>query len=124
MADKKKVLLVEDDTFLVKALNAKLSTSAFELLKAKTGDEALKIITSDKPDLVLLDIMMPGKNGFEVLDEIKKNDETKDIPVIMLTNLGQSSDQEKAEKMGASDYLVKSDTPLGDILEKINKILG
>lgn len=116
---KQKILIAEDEAFLLRALSHKLRMNGFEVYEAKDGVEAIKIIKSKKPDLVLLDLMMPKKNGFDTLMEIKGDKKLKHIPIIILSNLGQEKDVQQCKKMGAVDYLIKSDSSLIDILEKI-----
>lgn len=120
---KKKILIVEDDTFLMSLLARKLASKGYGLLIAKDGKEALDVVNSGHPDTVLLDILMPNMNGFEVLEKIKASDETKNIQVIMLSNLGQQSDIDKALKLGASHFLVKANTSPDEIVTKIEEII-
>ncbi|MBI5530524.1 MAG: response regulator [Candidatus Doudnabacteria bacterium] len=119
--DKIKILLAEDDRFLIKVLRLKLIKAGFEVLSAVDGEEAAQKILAEKPDLVLLDIIMPKKNGFEVLAELRNNPDVKDIPVIILSNLGQDKDVEQGKKLGATDYLIKTDLSLEEVVEKVNK---
>jgi len=120
MASKKnKILIVEDDQFLVKVYTTKLAAEGFEIEMAISGDEALKKAKSFKPNLILLDIMLPAQNGFEVLASLKKTAGTKKIPVIILSNLGQDSDVEKGKKLGAADYLVKTNFSINEVVKKI-----
>jgi DNA-binding response OmpR family regulator len=123
MAEVKKLLLAEDDKFISRAYNDGLTKAGYEVVLAMDGAEALKMVKEDKPDMVLLDLIMPQKNGFEVLTELKADNETKNIPVIILSNLGQDSDIEKGKKLGAVDYLIKSNFSLKEVIEKINKHL-
>jgi DNA-binding response OmpR family regulator len=116
-----KVLLVEDDQALLKIYSNKLRLNGFEVLMATTGEEALRKAQAEGPRLILLDIILPEKDGFMVLEELKKNVATKKIPVIILSNLGQESDQTRGLKLGAVDYLVKSDVSLMDLVEKVKK---
>lgn len=114
-----RILLVEDDKFLATALSDKLAREGFVVIKAANGQEAAAKIRLERPDLVLLDLIMPQKNGFEVLAEMKLEPLTKHIPVIVLSNLGQEADIKKAKDLGASDYLVKSDVEMKTVVEKI-----
>ncbi|MBI4250774.1 response regulator [Candidatus Uhrbacteria bacterium] len=121
----KKVVLVEDDSMLLKYLSAALSAEKdIQVLTASDGEAGEKLILQEVPDLVLLDIIMPKKNGFEVLEAVKKNSPTKDVPVIMLSNLGQQGDIDQAKKLGAENYYVKVDMEVSDIVEKVKKFLG
>jgi len=116
--NKNKILLVEDDAILAKTIYDELVESGFEVDQAHDGEEGLRMVGEKKPNLVLLDILMPKKNGFEVLQGIKENPDTKDIPVIMLTVLGADEDVETT-MLGASDYLVKSEYTPSQIVEKV-----
>ncbi len=127
MAEEKKIariLLAEDDKFLSIALGDKLAREGFFVIKALNGAEALAKIRLEKPDLILLDIIMPQKSGFEVLAEMKLDPLMKNIPVIVLSNLGQESDIKKAKALGARDYLVKSDVEMKTVVEKIKAELA
>ena len=124
MADKKqKVLMVEDDRFLRKIYRDKLTRAGFEFLEATNGEEGLNKVIAEKPDLVLLDLILPRRNGFDVLIEIKRNKNTQNIPVIILSNLGQESDIKRGISLGAQDYLVKTDISLSEVVEKVKEWL-
>ena len=118
-----KILVIEDDKFLRDLLYKKLAEENFSVATALDGEEGLKKIQEENPNLVLLDLILPGINGFEVLKKAKENPATKDIPVIVLSNLGQKEDVERAMKLGAQDYLIKAHFTLEEILEKIRKHL-
>jgi len=124
MATKNKILLAEDDHALSNAYNNGLTQAGFDVVLATDGKEAIEKIKSEKPDLVLLDIMMPNKNGFEVLEEIKKDDSLQSISVIILSNLGQESDINKGKELGALDHLVKSDLSMQELVEKVKYYLA
>lgn len=119
----KKILIVEDDKFLLKFYANRLKKEGFETILVESGEGALEQLKKVKPNLILLDLILPQKDGFEVLQEIKKDPRTKDIPVLVLSNLGQVSDQEKAKELGAEDYLVKANLDIKDIIDKINQFL-
>lgn len=119
----KKILVAEDDKFLANAYRVKLTKSGFDIKIATDGVEALSIIKSFQPDLILLDLVMPKKDGFVVLEEIKKDENYKHIPVIVASNLGQKEDIERGLKLGAKDYIVKSDMSLQNLVNKINNYL-
>ena len=121
--NKKTVLVVEDEEFTLKAYKVKLEKAGFEVLIAKDGSEAVNYLKKDPPDIVLLDLMLPYLNGFEVLEQIKATAQWKQIPVIITTNLGQDQDIERGKKLGATDYLIKSDVKINDIVKKINNYL-
>lgn len=125
MPDKKaKVLIVDDDAFLSGIYATKLELEGFEVASARDGEEGLKLAAKDKPDLILLDVLMPKLDGFEVLKRLKADDAVKDIPVIMLTNLGQKEDIEKGMRDGAVDYLIKAHFVPAEAVEKIKKVLN
>lgn len=119
-----KILLAEDDKFLSTALGDKLTREGFAVIKAVNGREASAKIKNERPDLVLLDLIMPQKTGFEVLADMKLDRLTKGIPVIVLSNLGQEADIKKAKDLGANDYLVKSDVEMKIVVEKIKAELA
>lgn len=118
-----KVLIVEDDVYLVKAYEAKLATSGFEVKIVTDGDQALEAMESFKPDVVVLDIVMPRRDGYSFLEEVKKHSEYEDIPIIVASNLGQKSDIEKVKDLGVIDYIVKSDMSLDDLVAKVQAAL-
>ena len=118
-----KILLVEDDTFLVEMYTTKFELEGFEVLSAEDGKKGLEMAAKDNPDIILLDILMPKMDGFEVLDELQKDAKTKDIPVILLTNLGQKDDVKKGFEKGAVGYLIKAHFMPSEVVDKIKKIL-
>jgi CheY-like chemotaxis protein len=122
--NKKKILIVEDDRALQNALVEMLGQEEkYDLISAVDGEEGLAKAISEKPDLILLDIILPKKDGYEVLADIKKNPEIKDIPVLILTNLEEISDVQRAISLGAKTFMVKSDFSLKDVLEKVRESL-
>ena len=124
MDTKKKILLVEDDTALAAVYKSRLELEGFEIREVNNGEEALSAAIEFKPDLVLLDAMMPKISGFDVLDILRNTAETANIRVIMLTALSQPKDKERAESLGVDDYLVKSQVVIGDVVERIRHHLG
>jgi two-component system phosphate regulon response regulator PhoB len=124
MDTKKKILLVEDDTALAAVYKSRLELEGFEIREVNNGEEALSAAIQFKPDLVLLDAMMPKISGFDVLDILRNTPETANIRVIMLTALSQPKDKERAESLGVDDYLVKSQVVIGDVVERIRHHLG
>lgn len=120
----KKILVVEDDTYLANAYRVKLVKAGFEIKNAFDGDEALNTLQTYTPDLILLDIVMPKKDGFATLAEIKKNEKIKNIPVILASNLGQKEDMDRGLKLGAIDFFVKTDFTLNNLIEKMNLLLN
>lgn len=121
---KSKILVAEDDNFLLLAIKDKLSRAGFEVVTAINGVEALKEMREKKPDLILLDLVMPQKGGFETLEEMRADNELSDIPVIILSNLGNESDIKKAKELGAEDYLVKANFSLKRVVEKVKFYLA
>lgn len=117
--NKIKILIAEDDIFLVDVFKVKFESKNFEVKVALDGEQVIKALKDYEPTVILLDILMPNMDGFETLKALKKNPKWRKIPVIVTTNLSQSSDQEKAMKLGADDYLVKSNTSLETIVKKI-----
>jgi DNA-binding response OmpR family regulator len=120
---KKKILVVEDDPMINSMYKTKFKVAGFEVFTADNGVTGLELVKKEKPDIVMLDVMLPQLDGFSVLEQIKKDETTKDIPVIMLTNLGTDEDKAKGARMGALDYLVKASLTPGQISEKIKQIL-
>lgn len=118
-----KILVVEDNSDLIKLMTQKLEMEGFEVMKAETGADALTAITK-KPDLVLLDILLPDIDGLTVLNEMVSKQETKKIPVIILSNLADIGSMEQAEAIGKYEYLVKARTDLNSVVEKIKKKLN
>lgn len=121
---KKKILLVEDDTTLAAVYQSRLELEGFETKEVNNGEEALSAIQEYKPDLVLLDAMMPKISGFDVLDIIRNTPATANTRVIMLTALSQPKDKERAEEMGVDEYLVKSQVVIGDVVDRVKHHLG
>lgn len=103
-----KILYVEDDSFLSKALSKRMEDAGLEVVLAKDGDEALAVSEGTSFDVVILDLLIPGKSGFEVLEALKKNDSTKDAPVVVLSNLSSDEDIERTKLLGAHDHFVKA----------------
>ena len=123
MAGKQKILIVEDDNFLMGMYLSKLELEGFKVVSASDGEKALRLAKKELPDIILLDLLLPKKNGFDVLAELKKNEQTKAIPVIVLTNLGQKEDIDKCFKFGAEDYLIKAHFIPSEVIAKIKKAL-
>lgn len=117
----KKILFIEDEEHLQKLLGEELEDRGFEVIKALNGAIGLKLALKKQPDLILLDLILPKKDGFEVLETLKKDPKTKKIPVIILTNLETAPDVQKALDLGASTYLVKANYKLAEITKKITK---
>jgi two-component system alkaline phosphatase synthesis response regulator PhoP len=121
----KKILLMEDEEIMINLLKKKLSKEGYEVLVAKDGDEGLKMLKEmkPKPDLILLDIIMPKLGGFEVMEEMKKDKELQDIPVIIISNSGQPVELERAKNLGAKDWVIKTDFDPQEVIIKVKKIL-
>jgi len=119
----KKILIIEDDKFLRELISRKISDEGFDVAEAVDGEEGVKKVKTEKPDLILLDLILPGIDGFEVLSRVKEDLNSASIPVIILSNLGQKEEVEKGLKLGAVDYLIKAHFTPGEIVEKIKAIL-
>ena len=118
-----KLLLVEDDNNLREIYEARLQAEGYEIVTAKDGEEALAVAKAERPDLIISDVMMPKISGFEMLDILKNTDGLKNVKVIMLTALGQSDDQQRADSLGADKYLIKSQVTLEDIVRVAHELL-
>lgn len=123
-SQKKKILLVEDDVALASVYRSRLEIEGFEINEVHNGEEALSAAVSFKPDLILLDAMMPKISGFDVLDILRNTPETMNVKVIMLTALSQPKDKERAEQLGVDDYLVKSQVVITDVIARVRHHLG
>jgi len=119
MDTKKRILLVEDDVTLSKVYESRLDMEGFEIKTVNNGELALSAALDFKPNLILLDAMMPKISGFDVLDILKNTPETANIRIIMLTALSQPKDKERAESLGVDDYLVKSQVVIGDVVDRV-----
>ena len=122
--EKKKILLVEDDNTLAGVYESRLEMEGFEVNHVVNGEDALSTAVVFRPDLILLDVMMPKIDGFDVLDILRNTPETTNMRVIMLTALSQAKDRERAESLGADDYLVKSQVVINDVVARIKHHLG
>ncbi len=118
----KKISVIEDDKFLRELIVQKLSNEGYDIIEAVDGEKGVESVKKEKPDLILLDLILPGIDGFEVLARIKSDPALSEIPVIILSNLGQKEDIERALKMGAVDYLIKAHFTPEEIINKINAI--
>ncbi len=126
MEDKKQVniLLVEDDAFLANIYKTKFEMEGFKVSVSENGEEGLKDAKKKKPDIILLDILLPKMDGYTVLHNLKQDAELKNVPVILLTNLGQKDDVEKGLEMGAADYLIKAHFKPSETVAKVRKVLN
>ncbi|MBM4177315.1 response regulator [Candidatus Gribaldobacteria bacterium] len=119
----KKILFIEDESALQKSMGDVLRKEGWKVLSALDGEIGLRLARSENPDLILLDLILPKKDGFEVFQALKAERETADIPIIVLTNLEQMEDVEKALELGAKTYLVKANYTLNEVVEKIKEVL-
>lgn len=120
----RRVLLAEDDRFLRRAASAGLRQQGFTVLTAEDGEQALTVARAERPDLVLLDLIMPKLSGFEVLKALKEDPATTRIPVIVLSNLGQHQDMDRAMTLGATAYFIKAHLSLHELVKKVAEVLG
>ena len=123
MPDKKQVLIIEDDRFLSSIMKARLDKDGFSVVQAFNGEEAVNFLKQNKPNLIVLDLIMPRVSGFEVLQHISLDPNLNQIPVIILSNLAQESDIKKARELGAVDYFVKIKVSIDDLIKRIENIL-
>jgi DNA-binding response OmpR family regulator len=124
ISQKRKILLVEDDEGLANVYQARLEAEGFIIKRVPNGEDALASAISMRPDLILLDVMMPKVSGFDVLDILRSTPETTNMRVIMLTALSQESDRERAMSLGVDDYLVKSQVVISEVVDRIKQHLG
>ena len=115
----KTILVIEDDKFLRELISKKLTKEGYTTLEAIDGEDGFKKIKAEKPDMILLDLILPGIDGFEVLSKMKSDPALLPIPVIILSNLGQKEDVERGLKLGAIDYMIKAHFTPGEIIEKV-----
>lgn len=119
-----KITIVEDEEILLRVLKEKFENAKFDVSTVADGERAMVVIREVQPDIVLLDLILPKKNGFEVLQEVKSDPKVKSIPVIVLSNLGQDEDIKKALQIGADDYIVKTQHPINEIIDKVKARLN
>jgi len=119
----KTILIVEDDKFLRELIARKLLKEGYNISEAIDGEEGIKKIKTEKPDLILLDLILPGVDGFEVLSRMKADEKLAEIPVIILSNLGQREEIERGLKLGANDYMIKAHFTPREIIDKIKTVL-
>jgi DNA-binding response OmpR family regulator len=119
----KKILFVEDEAALQEAFGEVLKQAGYEVIMALDGEIALRLAKSEKPDLIMLDLVLPKVHGFDVLKRLKKDKETENIPVIVLTNLEKAEDVDTAIELGAKTYLVKTQYNLEEVIDKIKKVI-
>ena len=120
----KKVLLVEDDDALASVYMTRFQAEGFDTKRVPNGEDALAAAMAYRPDIILLDVMMPKVSGFDVLDILRNTPETSNMKIVMLTALSQDSDRQRAEELGVDDYLVKSQVVIADVVERVKNHLG
>lgn len=118
----KKILIIEDDRFLSSLMKARLEKEGFITTQAFDGEEALNLLKQEKPDLIVMDLIMPKVSGFELLESISVDPQISRIPVMILSNLGQDSDIDKVKRLGAVDYFVKVKTSIDDLVNHVKEI--
>src|SRR3989344_6725870 len=123
-ASKKTILLVEDDQFLAMLLKNRLQKEEFAVTLVGDGNAALRALADTSPDLLLLDIILPGPSGFEILEKLRKSDATKQLPIMIISNLGQDEDVEYGTAAGVVDYFIKARTPIETIIERVGAYLA
>lgn len=120
----KKILIIEDEETMIDLLQRKLTAEGYEVSVARDGQEGLRVMQEVRPDLILLDIIMPKMGGFEVMEEMNKNKELEKIPVIVISNSGQPVELDRAQKLGAKDWLVKTEFDPQEVINKVVKQIG
>jgi len=120
----KKILIVEDEDIIIELLEKKLIQEGYDISIAHNGEEGLKMVKEIKPDIVLLDIVMPKKSGYEVMEEMSKDPELNKIPIIIISNSGQPVELDKAKELGAKDWLIKTEFDPNEVVEKVRKQIG
>ncbi|MDP2594181.1 MAG: response regulator [bacterium] len=123
MAERPKILWIEDDVFLNTLIASKFAEREYQIFLAKDGNSAFEELGRSTPNIIILDLILPGMDGFEILEKIKKDPRYKAIPVVVLSNLGPESGMERAKKLGAIAYLVKADFDLDEVMAKIKKMI-
>jgi CheY-like chemotaxis protein len=121
---KSTILIVEDDEFLRSLAAKRLEKAGYAIAVAVDGESAFNVALETKPALILLDLLLPGKDGFEVLKQVRENETIKSVPVIIFSNLGRKEDIEKAQQLGANDFLIKANFTLDDLAQKVDEKLG
>ena len=118
-----KILLVEDDVFLSSLLKNRFIKEGFEVALARDGEEAFDFLKNSTPDLILLDIILPKKSGFELMEDLRSNPQLREAPIIILSNLGQPEDVARGQQLGAIKYFIKAKTSIDDLIEKVKEFL-
>jgi len=117
--DKNKILLIEDDPFLSSLLKNRFSKEGLDVMYAKDGQEAITILKDAQPDVILLDLILPKKSGFEVMEAVRQDPQLRDAPIIIISNLGQPEDMQKGQELGAVEYFVKAKTSIDDLVKNV-----
>ena len=120
----KKILIIEDDTFLQGLAASKLGKEGYEVITALNGDEGVKMADVNLPDIILLDLVLPGLDGFDALAKIRKNDRLKKVPVVIFSNLAEEKDMIRATELGANEFMVKSNFTLDELAAKIKNLIA
>jgi len=118
------ILVAEDDRFYANIYNTRLTREGYDVVVASDGEQALKIARDRKPDLILLDLILPVKDGFETLEELRADNELKNVKVVVLSNLGQEADVQRVKKLGVEAYLVKTDLSIQEMIDKVKSCLS
>lgn len=124
MSQNKKIIIAEDEPVLIEMYKLYFERAGYEVLKANNGRECIDFVKKEKPDIILLDILMPRVDGWEVLKQLKTNPETKQIPILVFSNLGQTQEIQKGLDLGADDYVVKSNMTPKELLEKVEGMVS
>lgn len=119
----KKIFLVEDDPFLSALLKSRLTKEGFDLIHVKDGEEAINLLRDIKPDIILMDIILPRKSGFEVMEELRADPQISSAPIMIISNLGQDSDMQRGKELGAVEYFVKAKISIDELIEKVKEYL-
>lgn len=120
----KKILLIEDEELLISLLQKKLAEAGYDMVLARNGEEGLNSMRESRPDIILLDIIMPKKGGFEVMEEMAKDENLKSIPIVVISNSGQPVELDRAKRLGAKDWLIKTEFDPKEVLDKVIKQIG
>ena len=120
----KKILVIEDEEIMIDLLQKKLTKEGYEISIARDGEEGLEVMKEIKPNLILLDIIMPKMGGFEVMEKMNKDKDLKKIPVIVISNSGQPVELDRAQKLGAKDWLIKTEFDPQEVIDKVVKQIG
>ncbi len=120
----KKILIIEDEELMYSLLQKKLTAVGYDVSISKDGEEGLEKMKEEKPDLILLDIVMPKKGGFEVMEEMQKDETLRNIPIVIISNSGQPVELNKAKELGAKDWLIKTEFDPQEVIEKVKKQIG